>query len=46
MITMDEVIEEALKSKALNVYKYIQDKLHAQGYPMDKQYVERRLEEG
>ena len=46
MMTMDEVIEDALESKSDNVYEYIQTKLHEQGYPIDKQYVEKRLKEG
>jgi hypothetical protein len=46
MMVMDEVIEDALESKATNVYEYIQTKLHEQGYPVDIQYVEERLKEG
>ena len=45
MMTMDEVIKDALESKSENVYEHIQTKLHEQGYPIDKQYVEERLKE-
>tara|TARA_Y100001951_G_scaffold96894_1_gene96115 strand:- start:366 stop:527 length:162 start_codon:yes stop_codon:yes gene_type:complete len=46
MMIMDEVILDALESESKNVHEYIQTKLHEQGYPIDKQYVEERLKEG
>ena len=46
MMTMDEVIEDALANKSDNMYEYIKNKLHEQGYPIDKQYVEKQLMKG